>query len=251
MPQHYSLTTMFTLLCFLTVGITTSCNSGELSRSQAQSLIEETKEFKSISTLDLMTTAESMKDRHFVNRTSDSDTKEAAMERDLKDLLYQNANIAIAHHLGYIDINQKFIKEQKRFMGIDPNFKIAVTIRTNEKGKEYWENADLPEGIEVNKETQLPIAVKEFGEVTGITKQGENTALVNFTYNWIPNDLGKYLDASEPEFQKLPDDIKKWLQGIRADSLPNKTITWKGKRTGQAIFQKFDDGWRLELVKMN
>ncbi len=77
----------------------------------------------------------------------------------------------------------------------------------------------------------FPIAQPEIIEVTGIQEQeSENKAHVEFTYDWKLDELGNKFTAFEPN-NSMVDLIK-------------KDTTLKGT----AIFEKYDDGWRLSKL---
>jgi len=63
---------------------------------------------------------------------------------------------------------------------------------------------------------RVPISRRDFVEVTGITSQDPNTAVVEFTYRWVPTEDGK-------EWGAVP-------------SAPEAST---------ANFRLYDDGWRL------
>jgi hypothetical protein len=113
----------------------------------------------------------------------------------------------------------------------------------SEKGKKMWEDAKLP----IN-EAAVPIAEKQLVEVTGITRQNENFQ-VEFTWKWMPNELGKSLDSSTEEFAKLPEKIKQDLIAPNGLKSRNQTLSWEGgNRQGKATFRAYDDGLRLTEI---
>jgi len=42
--------------------------------------------------------------------------------------------------------------------------------------------------------------------------------------------------------------MQKDLTGKGSESNQNKSFDWSGERRGKALFQKYDDGWRLVNV---
>jgi hypothetical protein len=221
--KNYLLISLVLLLTAII--LLSSCNTGELSRSEAQSQIEQSKEFKSISTLSLETYTEKKGEGNSVSKISISETKEDAMKRNLEKLLYENADIAVVKHLGYVDIKQEFIKFDPNFYGKGGQFYISLTTRTSAKGRILWEKANVPEELQINQEEKLPLALKEFSEVPGTTKQGENTAIVNFTYKWNPTELGEVFDSGSKQFKSLPADLQNNLQGKHELYYKDKTIS--------------------------
>lgn len=120
---------------------------------------------------------------------------------------------------------------------------------TTDKAKKLWADYGLP-----GSENSLPLAKKEFVEVTGITKQGEDAVTVLFTWKFVPNQISKYFDSSTTEFKSLPVDIQERMLGKQPATILNRnpkdeTIKFTSEaRQGQAILRRFDDGWRLESV---
>ncbi len=112
------------------------------------------------------------------------------------------------------------------------------------QGEKLWADYKLP-----TQETVVPLARKEFINVTGMTKIGESQTGVEFTWRWVPNELGKALDPASEEFKALPANMRKNLTDNVYKVSPNLTYSWGGDRTGRAIFQKYDDGWRLVSVR--
>ena len=117
-----------------------------------------------------------------------------------------------------------------------------------DKGKELWKEYNSPPTADT-----LPVAKKEIAEITGITKQGKDAAQAQFTWKFIPNEVGKAFDASTLEFKNLPANLQQLLDGTLPASdvvfkRKNHTMSFAAVRQGQATFRRYDDGWRLEAV---
>ena len=241
--KHY-----LSIFIIVITGLTNfSCGSGELSRSEAQSLIENTKDFKQPWTLNLMTNTEKNQYPHAtIYKKSAIETFEQASKRDLDEFLQFYSDIGVAYHLGAIKIDQTFKSEEPPSPPVttSASFKYLLKVRTSDKGKAYWDEIEIPENGEIDKETNLPLAHKEFVQVTGITKDGENRAIAEYTYRWVPNQLGKHFDLSKEEFMKMPEKVKYNLQHGNSGG-QDKSINWDGEVKQVALFQKFDDGWRI------
>jgi len=220
-----------------------ACSSKDLSRSMAQSMIEASPAYKEASSFSLVD-AYNEQVPLGINRVSAEETVDQARLRVLARQLEWKPETAAAHHLGLVNLTADFIKERKPVMGLKAEWEFKVMARANDKGKALWKAYKLPETDEF-----LPLAKKQIIEITGITKQGETQAAADFTYKWIPNELGKTLDPKTEEFKRLPEAIQKDLTGKGKESDMDKSIDWSGERRGKALFQKYDDGWRLVDVR--
>ena len=180
-----------------------------------------------------------------VNKLSADETVEQAKTRDLKTLLESYPAVDVARLLGYVNIVQALIKEDPYVSGTMsiPSWYLTRQVRANEAGKQLWNDLKLPV-----RDDALPISMKQFGVVSGITKQGETQALADFTYQWQPNEFGKALDEKNEKFKKLPEEIRKALSEKKGLSQVADSMDWSGERQGKALFQKYDDGWRLVRI---
>ena len=119
-----------------------------------------------------------------------------------------------------------------------------MKLQPNDKARAYWKEYDL-----APNETSIPTAKKELIEVTGIMKQGETNAMVDYTYKWNANEFGKYFDPGTTEFKSLPEELREGLEGKPSrnggGNRKNLLAGWNSVQQGRAMFQKFDDGWRL------
>lgn len=137
-----------------------------------------------------------------------------------------NQQILVAQHFGYIEPD-----------------KLVLT----DKGKQLWSDLNL----QVDDDA-VPVAHAQFIEISGISTSG-NASDVHFTWQWIPNEIGKALVLGSPEFQALPAELQAKLR----QPIPAATIAFQGSsagidfggvRQGIANFQLFDDGWRARNV---
>lgn len=234
--------TVFIIIIFA-LGIS-GCSSGELSRSRVKSMIEASPDFVQPATVDLTNQYETKPS--CTERLSADEIVEQAKARDLKTFLESYPTFDAARHLGYTNIEQTLVKEDKYFPANNfarPCWELTINFRANDKGKQLWEAMKLPV-----RDDALPIGRKQFGTVSGITKQGETQALADFTYQWQPNEFGKALDDKTEEFKKLPQEIQKTLSEKKGLLHSSESMDWSGERQGKALFQKYDDGWRLVRV---
>ena len=223
--------------------ICASCGGGELSRSKVKSFVEQSPEFVQPLTVDLTNSYEVKPST--IDKISAAETVEQAKARDLKSFLESYPDIDAARHLGFTDLEQILVREDAYVTGRMeiPSWYLTRRVRANEKGRQLWRDLQLPV-----KDDSLPVGKKRFGEVTGITKQGETQAIADFTFRWVPNELGKALDPNTEEFKQLPEEVRRRLTQKKGLFQTSDSADWSGERQGKALFQKYDDGWRLVRV---
>jgi hypothetical protein len=246
--------TIFLSLLFLSLILTYlfGCGSKELSRSQAQNLIEQSKDYQQPFALELMqgeTLQSYGKTLYLLD--SGEETPEQAATRKIKEYYEKNPQIAVADHLGLVEARVRTLdpaqpKPQNSLQ--KPMWSFEEDYLATEKAKALWKEYDLPP-----MEKSVPLAGKQIIEITGITKQGEEQAMAQFTWKYAPNEAGRTFDASTAEFKALPSNLQRLLDGTLPPSetvskRENKTMSFSAVRAGQAIFRRYDDGWRLESV---
>lgn len=151
--------------------------------------------------------------------------------------------------------------------------KLASYVTVKQDGRNFWQvsltdkGRALPEAKKMESDppetkdgcsTQLltlPLATREFGDVTGITGS-DREAQVEFRYKWKPTELGSALTDNGSIYTKLSIEQQDSLDRI----INKKSINlWQGAPlqlpftdvsttvgvNGSARLQKFDDGWRL------
>lgn len=151
--------------------------------------------------------------------------------------------------------------------------KLAGYITVKQDGRNFWQitltdkGRALPEAKKMESdppETKdgcsthlltLPLATREFGEVTGITGS-DRQEQVEFRYKWKPTELGSALTENGTIYTKLSPEQQDSLNTIIQK---RSVIFWQGAPlelpitdiavnfgvSGSARFQKYDDGWRL------
>lgn len=223
---------------------TISCSSGELNRSEAGKMISESKDFRQPSVIEFVQGGHALVGRGqgAIESTSPDEPESEAVRRRIAEHYTANPQMEVADHFGLIKAEIKRTNDKP-----DPRTSVSSFWYFNEryivtdKGRKMWEDLKLP----VN-ETAGPIAEKEFIEVTGITKQSDNTMQVDYKWRWKPNEIGRSLDSSSAEFKALPEKIKSDLLAPAAlYTSRDRTVSWTGEQQAKAKFQKYDDGWRL------
>lgn len=227
-----------------------SCQSGELSRSQAESMIEASADLKQPSTIGLIKGPLAGGLPGLVQVTDAADTPEQAVKRAIEEYKNENPEVNLAFHLGLVtaEVSTKETAAPKLSSWGDPVYwKLDEKFLANDKAKAYWKQYDLPAA-----DTAIPTAKRKVVEITGMTKQGETQASAEFKYKWIPNEFGKYFDASTNEFKSLPIELQEGLEGKPSrnggGNRKQSLAALDSIRNGQAQFQKYDDGWRLTTV---
>lgn len=234
----------FLIVFILIAGLMFACSSGDLSRSQAQKLITESNDFKQPAIIELVQGNIPLnKGKGLVVAKSATETESEAIKSRIAAHYAANPQMAVADYFGLIDAKLKRTNDvPDPVTAATSNWYFDEKYTITEKGKKMWEEAKLPAN-----ETAVPVAFREFIEVTGLTKQGDNTIIADFSFKWSPNEIGKSLDSSTDEFKKLPDKIKQDLIAPGGLTTRNQTMSW-GARQGKATFQRYDDGWRLAAV---
>ncbi|HEX9959672.1 MAG TPA: hypothetical protein VGB00_01905 [Pyrinomonadaceae bacterium] len=240
-------TFMFSLFIFLCC-----CNTKELSRSLAQSLIEQSTEYKQPFALELMqgeTLLPYGKTLYVLD--SGEETPDQAAARKIKEYYEKNPQIAVANHLGLVEARVRPLdpaqpKQQNSLQ--KPIWSFEEDYLATDKAKALWKEYGFPP-----TEKSVPLAGKKITGITGITKQGEEQATAQFKWQYAPNEAGRAFDVSTPEFKALPSNLQRLLDGTLPPSelvskRENKMMSFSTIRQGQAIFRRYDDGWRLESV---
>jgi hypothetical protein len=237
----------FLIAFILIAGLMSACSSGDLSRSQAQKMITESNDFKQPAIIELVQGNIPLnKGKGLVVAKSATELESEAIQSRISSHYASNPQMAVADYFGLIDARLKRTNDvPDPVTAATSNWYFNERYTITDKAKEIWEEAKLP----VN-ETAVPVAFKEFIEVTGLTKQNENTVLADFSYKWSPNEVGKSLDSLTEEFRRLPEKVRQDLIAPGGLKNRNQTLSWEGNRDGKATFQKYDDGWRLISVNL-
>lgn len=222
------------------------CSSKELSRATAEKLISEANDFKSPFQIEY-TQGDIKYNEGLLTVISDTETKEEATQRRIKKYMELNPQVAVLYHYGLVEPKVTSLDERapgKVFQNNPVFWRFSERYVGTEKADKYWQQT----GFQSTRET-LPLAQREFVEVTGITNQGETQATVEFKWRWKPNEIGRALDSSTGEFKSLPVELQQLLTGekIPEGEMQSRDwrMDWKAEKQGRALFQKYDDGWRL------
>jgi hypothetical protein len=107
------------------------------------------------------------------------------------------------------------------------------------------ERGEKATAVEQAGEVGLSVALarKEIVEVTGITKSGDAIAQAQYTWRETPTEAGQAFVPDTPEYESLPASLQQLLEQRR------QTKDYRKTKRGAAVFQLFDDGWRLTAVR--
>lgn len=227
------------------------CISRELSRSQAQKLIEASEQYKQPFTVSLMQgqMTSAYGDSLDVLESAE-ETPEQAAARKVKAYFELYPQIGVANQLGLVETQVK-AKEpsqpKRQYSWLTPAWNFDEKYLPSDEARKLWKQYNLPPTADT-----VPLAGKELVEITGITKQDEQMATAQFTWKFSPNAAGKAYDPSTSEFKALPPRLQQLLQGTLPEKqqyrTEDKTMSFAAVRQGQATLRRYDDGWRLEAV---
>lgn len=239
---------LLTLLLTSLVVFLWGCNSKELSRSKAQSLIEAGNDYKQPFSVPL-NQGDIVGFKEGLVAIEAAATAPLAEEVAAKQYLDLYPQIAVANHLGLVETRVKVKNPERRLNQLDGGafWHLDEKYLPTDKAKQLWKQYDLPP-----TEDSVPLAGREIVEITGITKLGEDAAAAQFTWKFVPNEAGKAYDTTTAEFKALPVRLQQLLEGTLPEKqqfrTENKTMSFARTRQGEAAFRRYDDGWRLESV---
>jgi hypothetical protein len=241
-------TPLRTIVFILLAGITTvtltqsGCGGmGQLNRSSARRMIDESERFKAPITTALK------EDREFkIFPDSPDEPKQSVRERVLRMRLESDLVAAVLRQLGYVEVNVSVV-EPPRLMVKGASDRtpwvLNITPVLTEKGKKLAESYGLSGG------TEVPLARRELVEVTGISEKDVQAA-ADFTWKTVPSEAGEAFDPSSNTFKSLPQELQAALKKGRGIGPFNRAATrdWSQVYKATASFQKYDDGWRLTAI---
>lgn len=180
---------------------------------------------------------------------SANETEQQAQARILELHLSSDLTLAVLRHLGYADVKVTLVKHGKvvgsgPFADVQPwIFNVEATL--TDKGREMAK----AQGLMGDK--AIPLARREVIEVTGVRKEGIRGE-AEFTWKAIPSEVGKAFDQSSNIFKSLPPELRDALTKSRGVGpfATSATIDWSVIHNSSAVFQKYDDGWRLTGVRV-
>lgn len=229
---------LYMLTAFGLVALLHGCsalNPKELNRDRARKLIEADKSFSQPYVIRLEGSEK------FLVPAASAD--EEPPDARAVALFYQDYPLTAAlHQLGVVEAQATAQKrpEVLAFTGRLTSWEYKVQSRLTAKGTE-WAGG---------RTDGLPLYKRESTEVTGVTAGQSGRAQAEFKWKRVPTPLGEALDPEGATFQSLPAQIQNGIKRSISrfgNALPT---SYKKLNSGQAEFQLYDDGWRLEYVKL-
>lgn len=216
-----------TLLTGLLILIGPGCaGTGELTRTQAAELIGGSQAFSVPVSLPLKT------EMGWNLRPLSADEPEAGAQARAAETYYQSHHQMDAlRRLGLMDVRATVRERLGENYGV---WSFNVEPFLMEKGKEL-----VAGGREDHGTVSVLLARRELVEVTGITKAGDRTAQAEYTWKEVPTAAGRAFSPTTPEHESLPAALRQAL--IRRKQIKD----FDKIRRGRAVFQRYDDGWRL------
>lgn len=213
--------------------------SKELTRSRAQQLIQNAPNFSRPATLKLDTET-------FDIQTTGEDEPEADLQRRAVTRFYEwHPVMAVLKQMGLVDTTVITTQKPQPIefkTPILPFWKIKVEAHLTDQGRALVAKDQAP-----SEQEALPLFRREVVEVTGITKTGQGTARVEYSWKAIPTTVGAAFDANGQLYKSLSARDQKELRrpaglfGLQGSAV----IDYNEIHKGVAGLQLFDDGWRV------
>lgn len=229
----------FCILIVLAMGC--SGGPGDLTRDNARKLIEESERFKA----PIVVTLKDQKELPLRPKSPD-ETEQEARARVIDMHLSSNPALAVLRHLGYVEVRATLVKHASvpdRALSEPWVFNLEVTL--TDKGREAAKSQGLTD------DKAVPLARREVVEVTGVREEGIRGE-AEFTWKAVPTEAGKAFDPTSDTFKSLPPELREALTKSRGIGpfASSATTDWADVHKTSAVFQKYDDGWRLTGVRL-
>lgn len=229
---------LFTMMAVSLIAFLQGCaslNPKELTHDRAQRLIEGDKSF----TNPYVVALEGSEKFPVPAESPD----EGPLDERAVELFYHDYPLTAAlHQLGLVDA-KAVMRERPKVVPLGgglTNWIYKVESQLTVKG------AALAGG----RTDGLPLYKREVAEVTGVTVGQTNRAQVEFKWKRVPTPVGEALDPEGATFRSLPTQVQSGIKRSISrfgNALPTN---YKKFNSGQAEFQLYDDGWRLEYVQL-
>lgn len=214
-----------------------ACSSKELTQERTVEIVKSSKDFQE--TISITLRPEYRQSLTLIGTGSETTKKE---EFALRRFLESHADLAVLHHLGLVNFRVNNIEYPN-----SASSPVTVVSSLTDQGRSasnQWQ--------QTGNDWTITIAKKELIEVTGIARgQDESkTARVEYVWSWQPTSVGKSFDKSDSAYRGLPSSISANLEGASMADMMRRLGTpivfdSSRKEKASAIFQHYDDGWRL------
>lgn len=242
-PSIRSKTTGLSVILILALCATSSCGSSKrLDRSKASDLIKQSPQFSR----PYEVIVRHQRDERHLDPVDPNETRQQGEARAVQEFYNSSPYRAVLRHLGLIEAKAAY--QSTRMYGEKEGSSLyALDVRLTSQGEQMWHDLNL----QVDP-ASLPLGRREIVDVTGVTGgdgQRERTASAEFTWRWTLTMAGASMTRGTPEFENLPDDVKRLFDDDSTRPISRAPLELSGTRRGHAQFQLFDDGWRLVSVE--
>lgn len=209
---------------------TASCaGSRELTRERAAEMIANSGDFRAHVALPLK------KEVDLIMRAEAEESESEARARAVETYYQANPQMDVLRQLGLTNVRAVLRKRPEENYGTWP-FDIEPFL--TEKGEKTTAGEQ-----DDRSAPSVPLARREFVKVTGITKAGDVLARVQYAWRESPTEAGRAFVPGNPEYERLPASLRQALEQR------NQTKDYGKTKRGTAVFQLFDDGWRLLAIR--
>jgi hypothetical protein len=200
--------------------------TSELTRARAAQMIGGSQAFSAPNSLPLK------KETDWNLKPLSTDETETEARARAAETYYQAyPQMDVLRRLGLMDVRVTINKSPAENYGV---WSFDVEPFLTQKGAELASGGREDQGA-----PSVCLAGRELVEVTGIAKTGNQTAQAEYTWKESPTAAGRAFVPGNPEYQGLPDTLRQSLVGR------NQTKDFDKMRRSRAVFQLYDDGWRL------
>lgn len=232
---------LITFCIFIGLAMGCSGGPGDLTRDSARRLIEESERFKA----PIVVTLKDQKELP-LRPDSHDEMEQEARARVIAMHLSSNPALAVLRHLGYAEVRATLVRHARvpdRALPEPWVFNLEPTL--TDKGREAAKSQGLTD------DKTVPLARREVVEVTGVRKEGIRGE-AEFTWKAVPTEAGKAFDPMSDTFKSLPPELREALTKSRGIGpfARGATIGLADLHRTSAVFQKYDDGWRLTGVRL-
>lgn len=209
-------------------------DSKELTRDRARKLIEADKSFTQPYLIRL-----EHAEKYLVS--AQSADEEPPDLRAVEEFCSDYPLTAALRLIGLVEVKATALKRPEQMpYGRVSGWHYRLESRLTEKGEEWSDGT----------KDGLPLYRREVVEVTGVTAGQPNSAAAEFKWRRVPTRAGEALEVEGPTFRSLPAEIQQNLRRSISKFGNALPMSYKPVQNGRAEFRLYDDGWRVELVKL-
>lgn len=209
-------------------------DSKELTRDRARMLIEADKSFTQPYLIRL-----EHAEKYLVS--AQSADEEPPDLRAVEEFCSDYPLTAALRLLGLVEVKATALKRPEQMpYGRVGGWHYRIESRLTEKGEEWADGT----------KDGLPLYRREVGEVTGVTAGQPNSAVAEFKWKRAPTRVGEALEAEGATFKGLPAEIQQNLRRSISKFGNALPASYKAAQNGRAELRLYDDGWRLESVRL-